>query len=172
MRPQSTLSRQQFVKVCECGCGRPTLLAARTTNSLGHVKGQPHTYLAGHSWKRPRTPDLPDGTKTIGGYLALYVPGRRYVAVHRLVMEQVLGRRLRSDEVVHHISGDKTDNRPENLMVVTQSEHTQMHVTGRWARHYDACIACDSTRFPHNAKGLCRRCYMERWHLPRRRRSA
>jgi hypothetical protein len=47
---------------------------------------------------------------------------------HRLVMEQYLGRKLLDSEVVHHINGDRKDNRIENLMLfVNVSEHKKYH---------------------------------------------
>lgn len=45
----------------------------------------------------------------------------------RVVMEQKLGRPLLSHEHVHHINHDKLDDRPENLTLLVNSEHSRLH---------------------------------------------
>jgi hypothetical protein len=52
--------------------------------------------------------------------------GRR-VRFHRYVVEQYFGRKLKRDEVVHHINLNKFDNRIENLVVMSNSTHRKLH---------------------------------------------
>jgi hypothetical protein len=52
---------------------------------------------------------------------------RGYVREHRLVAETKIGRKLFDWEDVHHIDGDKANNLPENLEVLTRSEHIRRH---------------------------------------------
>jgi hypothetical protein len=47
---------------------------------------------------------------------------------HRVVAEQMLGRALMPGEIVHHIDGDKHNNNPSNLQVMTQDHHLREHL--------------------------------------------
>jgi len=50
-----------------------------------------------------------------------------YIREHVLVVCSTLGRRLRTGEVIHHINETRTDNRIENLKVMSLSEHNRLH---------------------------------------------
>ena len=71
------------------------------------------------------------------GYISIYFPDHPkstndgYIMEHILVMESVIGRHLRDDEVVHHINGVKDDNRKENLKLMTFKEHASYHMKKR-----------------------------------------
>ena len=47
---------------------------------------------------------------------------------HRVVMERIIGRKLRKGEIVHHKDGNKKNNKPSNLQLLkNQAEHCRVH---------------------------------------------
>lgn len=147
-RSALTPYKQQPPKPCACGCGelvRIRLKYGRLVNfKLGH--NSRHGNRANENngqWK---------GGRVINdhGYIEIRSVGHRrahkpgyYVGEHVLVMEQHLNACLCDWTIVHHINEIKTDNRIENLQMMTASQHTAHHVRkrgvpprvgNRWAR--------------------------------------
>lgn len=95
------------------GPGHPNWQGGRQIDKHGYVL----LWVEGH----PHTKGRPGKARANG-----------YVREHRLVMEQHLGRYLKPGEVVHHINGDKQDNRIENLhLFSSNAEHLREELTGR-----------------------------------------
>ena len=103
-----------------------------------------------------------------GDYLYAKVTGhpnattKMYVLYHRIVMENKIGRLLEKHEVVHHINGNKHDNREENLELTTLSEHTREHVRLKGRSYFEAiCLNCGKN-FHRRKAGGCHRNYLEK----------
>lgn len=80
---------------------------------------------------RPSEKALPVGSRRVrpDGYIEVKARDSegRWILEHRFVAEQILGRSLATNEHVHHINGDRADNRAENLQVLTNAEHQHVH---------------------------------------------
>lgn len=111
-------------------------------------------------------------TSDIRGYIRIYTGVNKWQYEHILVAEKAIKRELKPGEVIHHINENKSDNRPENLQVLTKASHQTLHAKGRtykigWSMLYEKCILCGTTSIPPQSKGRCQRCYKKLWKANR-----
>lgn len=108
------------------GCERPHMAKGLCRMHYYRVRtnGEPGSLNPGRA-ARGEGCLTPEGYRIISGVLE-----------HRSVMEASLGRRLLSQETVHHKNGDRADNRPENLELWSSSQPAGQRVEDKvvWAR--------------------------------------
>lgn len=119
------------VKLCECGCGLPAPIATYTDKRYGWIKGQPKRFIHNHHHRGHRNVNYNMGLTFDKSQNRWFIRCRdgSYVAYARAVMECHLKRHLKKHEVVHHINGDPSDDRLENLQLMTnQRIHRKHHI--------------------------------------------
>lgn len=108
-------------KISEIQTGRA--LSESAKEKLRAITGDKH-----HSWKGGMTQES-------SGYI-VYTSSpsngnKAGMLLHRVIAEQKYGRKLGSFDYVHHIDGNKKNNHPDNLIVLSPSEHAKLHAEER-----------------------------------------
>ena len=67
-----------------------------------------------------------NGHQRTDGYIQITSGPYKGKLLHRLIYEEVYGS-IPKGYTIHHIDGDKTNNNPSNLMLLTKSNHHKLH---------------------------------------------
>lgn len=161
---------------CNCKCFIDIPIRAKR----GHIQ----KYKNGHSpginiikfYKGRNHSKYKGGITRKGDYKVILRPHHKfgfkdgYVLLHRYLKELDIGRYLTKEEEVHHLDGNKKNNDPLNLQILTKAQHTSISRTKGNIKVKDRyCNSCKGKtlidkkgwEYWHyiNETYLCDRCY-------------
>jgi len=103
-------------KRCRSCCGKMNIV-----KNVNQEKTAESNRRRGREQNADKNPNWKGGYITKKGYRVLRKNGK-YIFEHRYVMQEHVGRKLLPTENVHHINGNKADNRIENLELWTRAQ--------------------------------------------------
>lgn len=106
------ISHAHLRQTCSRACAAE--IKSRTKSGPNHPRWKSGKEISPCGYQLEYNPNHPDAHK-----------GK--VFTHRLMMEQKIGRKLTSKEIVHHKDGNKLNNKIENLQIMTRAEHINHH---------------------------------------------
>lgn len=96
------------------------------------------------------------------GYYMVFRPERSdannlgFVAEHRVVAEEILGRPLKDGEVVHHIDRNRRNNDPSNIIVFeSRAAHSRFHQGGKLIETDEPNVYTSDYVYPEIPCGYC-----------------
>lgn len=172
-------TERQEQAVCPCGCGFYTNRAPRTDKLKKWIRGEPLYKLGHNSRTKMRVQNkqngawylrIPEHPNANGGH----------ILEHRFIASNVLGRPLKRTEQIHHVNGDPSDNRNENLVICENQEyHAFLHLRTESMNYCGntesrKCVRCkkydDISNLLHHSKiggyvhENCRKKYKKEWY--------
>ena len=89
--------------MCQCGCGNPAPISNRNHKRYGWMKGKSKRFIFNHH------------TRVRGN--RLHYKTRESKRIHRLIVEEALGKPIPKGAVVHHVDGNIRNNSNDNLVL-------------------------------------------------------
>lgn len=196
-KKQDTRSRQQFVAICACGCGEPTLIATESRKGSQVRAGEPLRYLTHHNWRGVTDPELrfwPNVNKASGkfwqgtecwewtasicyGYGQFGAGNNRVVRAHRYAYESLVGP-IPAKLVIDHLCKNTHCVNPAHLEPVTNGVNALRGngpaAMAARATHckYGHEYTSKNTHICPRGTRVCRDCYQRRNREAKQRRLA
>lgn len=125
---RNIVSKTGSIVKCDCGCGKSFYkkLSRIIRNKKHFFSYKCHGRYRKYILPPEQHPRWKGGSKTDQGYIEISKRNKRTLE-HRIIASQKIGRDLIKSEVVHHLNGDRSDNRPKNINITTQSKHMKAH---------------------------------------------